>query len=420
MKKLLILSLAALMVVAFALPASAIEHAFSGYHRTRAYSQQNFSGIDDSSQDLSQVDQRSRIGYRAILNDNLQFISNFEFNATWGGDNGKIGDKASEVKFRMARIEFTTGQLKFALGQQGYVFGRGFIQDDTALGATASFKMGDHLIPFAWLKNNEGGLDNNAADEDTFALYPVFNLGESFVLNPFIVYTYSGNGGDEALNFGDNGFLGADHDGVGLYWIGANADFSLGPANLWATAIYLGGSIDFDDADDVDAKAYAFGAGGNVPLGPASLHGQFFYWSGDDDDADDDAEAFFGIGGESYYWSEIMGNGIFDKQTGPGSNAGSTNLWAANVGASIQPMEKLTLTGDIWYAALAEDNVNDDKDLGVEVDLKVAYQLVEGLTMEVVGAYLFADDAAVADYLAPGVDNSEDPWEVGTRLSLSW
>ena len=52
---------------------------------------------------------------------------------------------------------------------------------------------------------------------------------------------------------------------------------------------------------------------------------------------------------------------------------------------------------------------------GFEVDLKATYMLVEGLNLDVVGAYLFADDATSLDG-----NNNDDPWEVGTRLSLSF
>jgi hypothetical protein len=91
-------------------------------------------------------------------------------------------------------------------------------------------------------------------------------------------------------------------------------------------------------------------------------------------------------------------------------------LWAANIGASISPMEKLKLTGDIWYASLVEDSfVTDEKKLGFEVDLKADYQLIEGLNLTLVGAYLFADDATSLDG-----DNDEDPYELGAQLSLSF
>jgi hypothetical protein len=95
-----------------------------------------------------------------------------------------------------------------------------------------------------------------------------------------------------------------------------------------------------------------------------------------------------------------------------------SNQWAANIGATIKPMEKLSLTGDLWYSALVEDNANGDDVLGFEVDLVATYQLAEGLNLDLVGAYLFADDATVtADN---PTSNDDDPWEVGTRLSLSF
>jgi hypothetical protein len=423
MKKLLILSLAALMVVAFTLPASAFESVFGGYMRARAYSQQSFSGKSDDQSDLSRVDQRYRIGYQAILNDNLKFVTNFEFNASWGAANGTIGSKSNDAFLvRLAHIDFNAGPLRFIVGQQNYEFGRGFVMSDSALGATASFKMGEALIPFAWFKGNEGNPNaadefaSNPSDEDYLALYPVFNFGEAFTLNPFIVYGYSSSGGGESLDFGENGFEGTDHDGMNVYWVGANVDASLGAFNLWFTGVYAGGKVDFNDASNADVKAYALGVGGNVPLGPASIHGQFFYWSGDNKDDDNDLEAFFGNSGVSYYWSEIMGKGMFDSQTvAGGANTAASNLWAGNIGATIQPMEKLSLTGDLWYAGMPEDNPAGEDELGFEVDLKATYQLIEGLNMDVVGAYLFAEDG-----VSTTSNNNDDPWEVGTRLSLSF
>jgi hypothetical protein len=47
MKKLLVLSLAVVMVLAFTLPASALENVFGGYWRTRFIHQENFQGNDD-------------------------------------------------------------------------------------------------------------------------------------------------------------------------------------------------------------------------------------------------------------------------------------------------------------------------------------------------------------------------------------
>jgi hypothetical protein len=205
-------------------------------------------------------------------------------------------------------------------------------------------------------------------------------------------------------SFGANGFpAGFDpSDGFYTYWLGANVDATLGSFNLWATAIYQGGEYADGDAGttgDLDISAYLAAFGGNVPLGPADG----------------------GAAGWSYYWAEIMGNGRFDNALSAGSTANPSNIWAANIGATIKPMEKLSLRGDVWYASLVEDNLLGDKDLGIEVDLVATYQLIEGLSIDLVGAYLFAGDATTAEgFTVGGQSNEDDPWEVGTRLQISF
>jgi hypothetical protein len=78
---------------------------------------------------------------------------------------------------------------------------------------------------------------------------------------------------------------------------------------------------------------------------------------------------------------------------------------------------------DVWYAQLEEDIVfnagtplqRSEDDLGTELDVVVTYQLVEGLNLDLVGAYLWAGDAVSLDG-----NNNEDPYEFGARLSLSF
>jgi hypothetical protein len=443
MKKLLILSLAALMVIAFTLPASALENVFGGYWRTRAFSQQNFSGDESLGRDtkaavralgvnlpgdLSRVDTRTRLYYTAILNDNLKFVNKFEMDATWGSPGyGDIGTDGLSFEVKHTFADVTMGALRATIGAQGHVIARGFIFDDDYAGITASYKMGDHLIPFTWARLNEGGTDLNASDADMFALWPVFQLGESWSLNPFAVWVYSddtdpANVDNAIAGPGFISSLGLDlndvaDDGVSIYWLGLSVDGNIGGFSLWGTGIYQGGTADDTVLDDWDIKAYMFALGASVPLGPASVHSQFFYASGDDDLGDSDIEEFFGTNGQSYYWSEIMGYGTFDNVVSVGSPGNKIgNIMAFNIGATIKPMEKLSLTGDIWYAAKVEDDIlSDEKDLGIEVDLKASYQLVEGMNLDVIGAYLFADDAT--SILG---ENEDDPWEVGTQLSLSF
>lgn len=95
------------------------------------------------------------------------------------------------------------------------------------------------------------------------------------------------------------------------------------------------------------------------------------------------------------------------------------NKLASNLGVTVKPMDKLSITADLSWAKLAEDRIFSatvkDDSLGLETDLKITYQLVEGLSLDIVGAYLFAGDATSADG-----KNDKDPYEFGTRLSLSF
>jgi hypothetical protein len=442
MKKLLVLSLAVVMVVAFTLPASAFENVFGGYWRVRAFAQGKFTGEDGGNNnngnpagagnntpvpqnDVSRTDTRTRLYYTAILNDNLKFVNRFEFDAVFGDTGyGNIGTDGVSVEVKQTFADVTMGAFRATIGAQGHAIARGFVFDDDYAGITASYKMGDHLIPFTWAKINEGGTDANSDDADMFALWPVFQIGESWSLNPFAVYVYSNEGDADMDNpvagptFAPN-LTDTYDDGIGIYWLGLSVDGSIGGFNLWGTGIYQGGKADSTQVADEDVKAYMVAGGASVALGPANVRGQAFYASGDDDDPDDpdDFEEFFGTNGQSYYWAEIMGAGTFDNQSSAGSPGNKIgNIFAGNIGATIKPMEKLSLSGDLWYATLVEDNLDtNEKELGVELDLKATYQLVDGLNLDLVGAYLFADDATSLDG-----NNKEDPWEVGTRLSLSF
>jgi len=119
-----------------------------------------------------------------------------------------------------------------------------------------------------------------------------------------------------------------------------------------------------------------------------------------------------------------MGLGTFDNALSAGSPGDKiTNLVAFNLGATMKPMDKLKVAVDLWYAMLEDDTFGpgstfissgEDK-LGTELDVKVSYQLVEGLNLDLIGAYLWAGDATSA-----AGNNDEDPYEFGAQLSLSF
>jgi len=412
MKKLLILALGLLVLIVFAGPASAFDSEFGGYWRTRAYSQSDFSGDDTGAKDVTQVDTRSRIYYTAIFSDDFKFVNKFEWNSTWGdGVGGDIGtDGTGILRIKHSYANFNLGSFNLLVGMQGRVLARGFVFDDDFAGAVATYKGEGFELPIIWMKPYEGGMGKDANDQDVdyYGLKPRFNLGDTMTLTPFLLYVTS----EDA-----SGWLSANEQ-TSVYFVGFDLDMSFDSLSVWFTGVYESGSTDMTALaqaegapESMDIAATLLAAGAKFNMGALDIHGQVFSATGDDDWTDDDASAFYVPGGQAYYWAEIMGMGTFDNQSSAGScGAGISNIMAMNVGIGYKISDALSLKVDLWNATLAEDNAAGDKDLGMEIDLKLTYKLIENMKMEVIVAQLTAGDAT----------GDQDPLEFGTRLSFSF
>jgi len=469
MKRFGIAILAALMVVSLTIPAWAIESEFGGYWRTRFYTQQNFTGEDRTeAADVSAVDTRTRLYYTAIFHENLKFVNKFEFDATWGSREGSrdggsgnvtntgysnrgygmVGADAANLEIKASYIDFNLGPVHSKIGVQPFSVARSLLIDagTEAAGLYLAYKGDSFTIPFMWIKPWEGGQGNNEYDTngdgvndttiansdydvDVLVLAPSFNVAEMFTINPYIAYFFSDDASNENTALGSESFnLGyalADADDLNLWYLGLDIDVDFGMGSAWFTGIYQGGDVDYGTNQSADFKAWLVALGGEVDLGTFDIHGQAFYATGDDDGtADGDIEHFFVAGGfQSYYWAEIMGYGdLGDTSYAQVSNNSPAdkigNIWAANLGATVKPMDKLKIRLDIWYAALNEGivvNGSEEETLGTEVDLKISYELVQNLNMDIIGAYLFAGDATTEKD-----PDDADPYEVGVKLSLSF
>jgi hypothetical protein len=410
MKKIIAAAAGLMLVGTMATAASAVESQFGGYWRVRAYTQVDFDGQDSGSTALT--DTRTRLYYTAVFNENFSFVNKFEWNNTFGDNvGGDIGaDGTGIFRIKNSYADFTTGNVRFKVGTQGATLNRGFLFADDGSGIYAGANVGDMaLLQFLWLKVDEkdvvgseiadpptvvdGELDTVDVFQDEFDYYafvPVVTVSDSLSITPTVLYANT---------------EGTDTD---IWWAGADVDFSTDGMSVWFTGLYNGGEVD-DGTTTEDISAFLLAAGGSVGM----FHGEVFYATGDDDPTDGDYDAFFSPTGSSYYWSEIMGYGIFDNTVSAGSpDDNITNIIAANVGVKTKVSEKLTIGGDLWYAMLAEDDANGEDDLGVEVDLKATYMIMDNLNLDLVAAYLFAGDATGG--------GEEDPIEVGARISLSF
>ena len=441
MKKFTVLALAALLVVAFTAPASALENIFGGYWQTRFATQKNFDGDNTGALDIRQVDTRTRLYYTAKINDNLKLVNKFEMDTQWGNPNktaitpgqplqsnnwGDDGADGVAIEIKNSYADFNVGPVNFLVGIQNFKLARGFIMDDDASGMKAIWKVNEGLyLPFVWIKNKEGGAgdDENEQDIDMYIFTPVIYLTKDIKINPYYVLLHSQDGFllPELPGFVDN---------INASIAGVDFDAKIGAASLWFTGIYQFGTVTTQTAaltgtakEEIDLKGYLLAAGGKFDLGKADIHGQAFFATGEENGfTDKEINTYFTTSYNSYYWAEIMGRGIFDNLTGGFSDASvgapgdaPSNILAVNLGATFKPMDKLSITADLWYAKLDEENAFGEDKLGTEADLLISYKLVEGLTLDVVGAYLWAGDATSGDG-----KNDRDPYEFGTRLSLSF
>ncbi|KJR99938.1 MAG: hypothetical protein VR65_14880 [Desulfobulbaceae bacterium BRH_c16a] len=373
--------------------ASALENEFGGYWRTRLYLQDNFDGQDSGS--IYLADSRTRLYYTAKFSDDFKFVNKFEFNTAWGDANGgDIGaDGTSIWRIKNSYADFNVGTVNTKIGSQGAAVARGFIFDDDFSGVMVTPKFGNVSIPLVYMSvSNEDVTEfagyghkskKEGIDENLWAALASINISDAIKVVPYFVY-------HEATGDFDN------------YYVGIDADMKMEAVTVWGTAIFNGGTI-----DDVDNMGFLVAAGADAGM----VHGQAFYATGDDDATDGDNDQFISAPGSSYYWSEIMGYGAFDNRVSNGSLGDDiTNVWAANAGVTIKPMDKLRIDADVWYASLAEENAAGDDELGVEFDGKLTYSIYDNLTAEAIFAYLIAGDAT----------GDEDVLETGVRVSLKF
>jgi len=388
MKKIIASAVGIVMIGGVAVTnASAVENIFGGYWRTRIFSLTDFDGVNSS---YNRVDNRTRLYYTAKFSDDFKFVNKLEWNSNWGDDNGGDfgADGTGHIRVKNSYADFNMGSTRTKVGIMGGAFGRGFLFDTDFSGLVITPTFGNVSVPLWWARATGEYVSTDGFDEDVLVAQVKVGLGDSGSVTPYFVY-HGANGTASALE---------------TFYLGIDADLKFGDASTWGTFIYQGGT----NVMDQDNKGFLIGLGGSMSMFNAEL----LYATGDNSPGDGDNDQFAGVAGaRSYYWSEIMGYGTFDSAVSNGSPGDNiSNLFAIKVGVKVKPSDVWTIKADLWYAQLAEDNLAGDNELGTELDFKATYKMMDNLNLDLVAAYLFAGDAT----------GTEDPVEVGARLSLSF
>ena len=161
---------------------------------------------------------------------------------------GDFGADGITVEVKNSYADFNTGPLNWKLGVMGGAIGRSLVFDNDYAGAEVVY-WGDEIIGGGCAVAGSRPMKparkyTNKKDYDAVALETSFSIGEAGSIRPFGVYSWSKRfvGGDN-INGVSGGFPDTAND-ANIYWLGLDADFTLGSVALYGSAAYSGGTLD--------------------------------------------------------------------------------------------------------------------------------------------------------------------------------
>jgi len=381
----------------------------------------------------------------AKISDSLRGMVELEKTASGGsansglwywGDSGRGYDSKpnADILIRQAWIQYVgtglmgvpagikIGHMPISLGEKQFLNNERF-GDDAILLWVDPVK--EAHIAIGTVKLDEGELNSHTDDLDGYVALATYQwdkdnmVGINWVWahsdgNCPSVWTVDGEGNIittpapnvDQLNFHNVG-IHAKGMIAGLSYA-AEADFQFGKAE---------GIVSEDGEFDLKAKGWAVYAKLGYMIDPINIRASFAYGSGDDDIEDEDCKEFQTLQGPDYgptarlvHYTQIYERTVrtaavnavlTTKPGGNTTNTGIANTTYYNLGIDVTPMPDVSLSVDGfllkatkvggWEQLLGQD-VDVDKDLGWEVDMKASYKITKNLSYFVEAGYFKAGD----------------------------
>lgn len=442
MKKQMKWLLAALAIAALATPAFAVTADMTGTLAVRGIAVNNFDGNDDAHDYGKWADQRLRLFTSVAANENVKAVLGIEVDnvfgrvagagaattytvvgqvpsttagtitipgAAAGKEVGTMGtDAKGQFELKHLYLDFKIPSLgaNVKAGSQPFNFGRGLIINDDAAGVLVTLPCQvnkDNVIQLSWIKTSEGSSEVSRDDGDFYGIkYSAKVAGVGIA--PYAGYYTSLNGAKSSADI-EAGFFGVDIDGKA-----AGLGYAL-------TAIYNNWSKDSTGADGSSVALYGKGT---YAVGDTSLSLEAGLM-GDDENGGNAMNLQQGTAtGPIQNISEILTGGMYTANAGPDTNVGAAggagNLYLTNwkyikVGAVQKLSDSMKVSAYVAHIEQAEDTSTNAITYGQEVDAYFDYTIVPGLGLNVMGAYLFADN----DFGA-----GDNAYKLGTSLNYKF
>ena len=411
---------------------------------------------DDYIGNLSYFDIRARFYATTSIYDQLTMMTKVDINGvspTGGETDAGITNRynaESDTGTKNADIElinfyfgfnpdYRQGPFHLKAGLMPSELARGLICNDESVFQIQVIRQISRALyfPITYTRNDNFGIGKgkDRASYDSYSINPIFFRRHTFI-SPFYCYTRARGGADTIESNHFSNILGS----VDRHDVGIDIRIEKKKFSLWFTGVHQFGSMTVGDEDNAIGLVFLNGLpaiGANIDFNGSALigggeinitsffeiHSEFIYATGekiaDGDPAgllDRKMSRFLAADLASHSWSEIMGLGLFGNQVPAGSPGDKiTNLVAYGLGMTIKPTDTLSFTLDGWYAELEEDNAFGKKKLGTEINLKISFEPVTGLKIDMVAAYLFAGNATSITGTS-----TADPYEIGIQLTYNF
>ncbi|MEJ5363795.1 MAG: hypothetical protein WHS86_01710 [Desulfosoma sp.] len=441
MRRLMLMVLCVLLGLAVSLPARAVDFKYGGMYFARWQSQDNLTdGNDDTDDNGNWFDQRLRMFFTFQGSEKLKVVTKWEADTQWGRESqgagrhggGDIGADATNLEMKNVYLEFMVPGLEATatLGVQGTDILGGWIFSDDFSGALISKTFDPLNVRVGYIAGQNQNVTDVSENIDDFF------LELSYAQGPFsatLVGFYQSANNNKTSLFEDYNYdqpvdwlNGRDVRGNDLIDLGLNLSYKTDWISAYVNFVKNFGSYDIVGGGSGDYKGWMVEARGDFTVSNFVLSAGGFYTTGDDDLNDNDVDAFVYPIGRSFYWSEILGLGTldvnsfgFDTYNSVGQGAympgdGPSNLWMVTAGLKWQALEETALTFNYYYIGTAEkvESAPGKKDdsIGHEINFYLDQGVVDGLSLRLVAAYLFADEAFKT------IKNDDDAYELGAVL----
>jgi len=401
MKKFLVILLALGLVMAFSMPAAAVDLKVSGTYYVTGYLESNHALREEGATATGEVQNdwyvsRLRVNTVWQVADGLSLTTRFDAQEKiWGASDGT--NQADSLSWERCYVTFKTGIGNF---YAGYMSAGGFgtvFNDD--VGSAPRIKYVTSVGPWTLLALTEKGEEKDGlagsmtedSDYDKYAVAAIYKW-EGGQAGALWFYLPDKTHSEDATAYS------LTRNYVPVYF---KANF--GALYMEGEASYFFGKYEYDDGgatEDKDLSGISAYLYAKFNMGPAYVGGQFGYVEGNDPNSYDMEQGYYDNADWDpclilfNYWLTIyQGNLGGDATSYAYGWLGLNNGFLYQVFAGFKPMDTLTLHASLTYAYADQKPLNYvDEEYGTEVDISATWKIYDNLEYYIGFGYLFTGD----------------------------